>query len=225
MITNTGKSIIGKYLLGNAPAYASYIALGSGAKPGTFASEDLRTLDNCYSEYWLVPGSTPDVDYDPRKFFIINPTNDLSSSIIGSVLAMNPVAVDSNDVFDNNGRFSQSIATTVVDFSNDDFPKNGDPNLHYKSITVSTDLEEYLYQGNVVIKSNLEKQTMDFEMFRVPISSRGYITENGVNKIVLTSELPTEERYEISEIGVYSAGANDEAGAYDSKVIFSFSEQ
>ena len=33
MITNTGKSIIGKYLLGQAPAYASYIAIGCGAQP------------------------------------------------------------------------------------------------------------------------------------------------------------------------------------------------
>ena len=225
MITNTGKNIIGKYLLGNAPAYASYIALGCGAKPGTFASEDLRTLVNCFSEYWLVPGSTPDVDYNPRKFFIIDPTNDLPDTILGATLTMNPVAVDNNDVFDNNGRFSQSVTTTVVAYSNDDYPLNGDSSSHYKSITVSTDLEEYLYQANVVIRSNLEKQTMDFEMFRVPISSRGYITENGINKIVLTSELPTEERYEISEIGVYSAGANDEAGSYDSKVIFAFSEQ
>ena len=33
MITNTGKNILAKYLLGQAPAYASYIALGCGAKP------------------------------------------------------------------------------------------------------------------------------------------------------------------------------------------------
>ena len=33
MITNTGKSIIAKYMLGQAPAYASYIAVGCGKKP------------------------------------------------------------------------------------------------------------------------------------------------------------------------------------------------
>ena len=33
MITNTGKNIIGKYLLGQAPAYASYIAIGCGPTP------------------------------------------------------------------------------------------------------------------------------------------------------------------------------------------------
>jgi hypothetical protein len=35
MITNTGKTIIAKYLLGQAPAYASYIAIGCGATPLT----------------------------------------------------------------------------------------------------------------------------------------------------------------------------------------------
>lgn len=111
MITNTGKNIIGKYLLGQAPAYASYIAIGCG-----------------------------------------------------------PTPLDTNDV-----------------------PEDAS-----------------------------EKKYLDFEMFRVPISSRGFVNENGIDKIVLTAELPTEERYEISEIGLYSAGSNPSAGVYDSKTIFAF---
>jgi hypothetical protein len=112
MITNTGQSIIGKYLLGQAPAYASYIAVGCGAQP---------------------------------------------------------------------------LATA-------------DP------------------YGNYSTKENL-----DFEMFRVPISSRGFVNDGGTEKLVLTAELPTEERYEITEIGIYSAGSNPSAGAYDSKTVFAFS--
>jgi hypothetical protein len=113
MITNTGKSIIGKYLLGQAPAYASYIAVGCGKKP-----------------------------------------------------------LLSTDPFGN--------------YSN--------------------------------------QKNLDFEMFRVPISSRGFINENGIEKIVLTAEMPTEERYEITEVGVYSAGLNSSAGAYDSKTVFAFTQ-
>ena len=113
MITNTGKSIIGKYLLGQAPAYASYIAVGCGAQP-------LDTLD---------------------------PYGDYST-----------------------------------------------------------------------------KQNLDFEMFRVPISSRGFVNDEGTEKIVLTAELPTEERYEITEIGLYSAGSNPSAGAFDSKTVFGFTQ-
>ncbi len=68
------------------------------------------------------------------------------------------------------------------------------------------------------------KTNLDFEMFRVPISSRGFINENGIDKIVLTAELPTEERYEITEVGLYSAGSNPSAGANDSKTVFSFAQ-
>ena len=113
MITNTGKSIIGKYMLGQAPAYASYLAVGCGPQP-------LQTED---------------------------------------------------------------VA--------DDF----------------------------ATKTNL-----DFEMFRVPISSRGFVNENGIDKIVLTAELPTEERYEITEVGLYSAGSNPSAGVRDSKTVFAFTQ-
>lgn len=112
MITNIGKNILAKYLVGQAPAYASYIAIGCGPTP--------LALDGQYGDY----------------------------------------------------------------------------------------------SG---------KQSLDFEMFRVPITSRGYVTENGQSKIVFTAELPTAERYEITEVGVWSAGSNPTAGAYDSKTLYSFS--
>jgi hypothetical protein len=113
MITDKGKEIIGKYLLGQAPAYASYIAIGCGAQP---------------------------------------------------------------------------LAT-------------GDPYGDYST-----------------------KENLDFEMIRVPISSRGFINDGSSEKLVLTAELPTEERYEITEIGVYSAGSNPSAGAFDSKTVFAFTQ-
>lgn len=113
MITNTGKNILAKYLIGQAPAYASYIAIGCGATP--------------------VNTDTPLGDYS-------------------------------------------------------------------------------------------DKTSLDFEMFRVPITSRGYVTEDNVSKVVLTAELPTEERYEISEIGIFSAGSNSAAGAYDSKTMYAFTQ-
>ena len=113
MITNTGKNILAKYLIGQAPAYASYIAVGCGA---------------------------------------------------------NPVASDG----------------VLGDYSN--------------------------------------KTTLDFEMFRVPIISRGYVNDNGVSKIVLTGELPTTDRYEISEVGIFSGGSNPSAASYDSRLVYSFTQ-
>lgn len=69
-----------------------------------------------------------------------------------------------------------------------------------------------------------DKTSLDFEMLRVPIVSRGFISEDGVPNIVFTAELPAEERYEITEVGVYSAAINQLAGVYDSKNLFAFTQ-
>lgn len=112
MITNKGKEIIGKYLLGQVPAYATHIALGCGATPA------------------FTEGTAP----------IISPT----------------------------------------------------------------------------------KSIMDFEMIRVPISSKGFITESdGTTKIVLATQMPIEERYEISEVALWSAGSNSLTKS-DSRILFAF---
>jgi hypothetical protein len=70
-----------------------------------------------------------------------------------------------------------------------------------------------------------EKLDMDFEMLRAPIISRGYVVEDGQSKIVFTAELPTQERYEITEVALYSAGANSYASGFDSRVLYYFSRQ
>ena len=115
MITETGKGIIAKYMLGQAPAYASYIAIGCGAKP----------------------------------------------------LASN---------------------ADFGDYSN--------------------------------------QTSLNFEMLRVPITSRGYVNEGTDGpKIVFTAELPSEERYEITEVGIYSAGSNPSAGYYGSKTLQAFNNE
>lgn len=118
MITNIGKEIVAKYMLGTAPAYASYMAFGSGAKP-------LKTAD-------------------------------------------------------------------------------------------SHDFNAYA-----------TKESLNFEMFRVPISSKGYVYDfdNDINKLIFTSELPGQERYEITEIGIYSAGSNPSAAGFDSRNIALFSQE
>jgi len=116
MITNTGKEIISKYLLGQVPTYASHISIGCGAIP----------LDG----------------------------NDIAPS--AEVLA--------------------------------------------------------------------EKAKMDFEMARVPITSKGFVDDNGTTKVSFTAELPKESRYEITEVGLWSAGSNSLARNFDSRVLFNFSE-
>lgn len=128
MITNTGKNILGKYLIGQAPAYASYIAVGCGPSP--------KASDHVFSP------------------------------------------------------------SEIAEYQN--------------------------------------KTSLEFEMDRWQITSRGFITENQiidvngtdvtvpVSKIVFTTEIPSDPRYEITEVGIFSAGANPAAGAFDSKMLYSF---
>lgn len=111
MITTDGKSILGKFLVGQAPAYASYLAVGCGH----------------------------------------NPTS----------------------------------SSAITDFS--------------------------------------AKTELDFEMFRVPITSRSFYVENGVSKIVFGAELPTQDRFSFTEAGIYSAGTNPIATGSDSRILYSFS--
>lgn len=112
MITNKGKTIISKYLVGQAPAYASHIALGVGAKP-----------------------------------------------------------LGEQDSF-------------------------GD------------------YSG---------KNELDFEVLRIPITSRGYVyDEDGNSNIVFSGEIPGDQRYLFTEVGVFSARANPSAGTLDSRIVYTF---
>jgi hypothetical protein len=66
------------------------------------------------------------------------------------------------------------------------------------------------------------KESLDFEMFRVPIISRGFIKEGNVEKLVLKAEMPTDQRYLITELGVFPSESNSVAGQYDSKLMITF---
>jgi len=68
----------------------------------------------------------------------------------------------------------------------------------------------------------VDKKTLDFEAFRVPIISKGFIKENGQEKILFKAEMPSEQRYEITEIGIFPAINNAVAGKYDSRLLVAF---
>jgi hypothetical protein len=66
------------------------------------------------------------------------------------------------------------------------------------------------------------KTDMGFEMLRVPIISRTLADEDGVTKIILTAQLPTTERYAITEIGIYPDEANPLPTGSDSRTLSLF---
>jgi hypothetical protein len=180
MITNTGKNIIAKYLINTAPAYASYIALGCGAKPRV----NINSVSGASSVGSLVTVSNTQGLWVGAKVIKTAGTGTLSTAEDTVVTAVN-----------SSTTFTISPAPSVA-----------------------------LSGATLTIQADPRKETLDFEMFRVPITSRGYVNDNGINKVVLTAQLPTEERYEITEVGIFSAGANTSAGLTDSKVLFTFAQ-
>ena len=68
------------------------------------------------------------------------------------------------------------------------------------------------------------KTVMDFETARVPITTKGFVDDNGITKLAFSAELPKENRYDITEVGLWSAGGNNLAINSDSRMIFNFSE-
>lgn len=185
MITNTGKSIIVKYLLGQVPAYASYIAVGCGAEPlkQTSFPVTLKALESNVAR--LTIG-----------------THNFS---IGEYVTISNVDTTFNGVHQ-----ITSIGGTTIDYA-----KTASNVASFSSpATVSpTGTASHNYSN---------KTSLDFEMFRIPITSRGYVKEDGVSKVVLTGNIPSTNRYEITELGIYSAASNPSAQLFDSKPLFLF---
>ena len=74
-----------------------------------------------------------------------------------------------------------------------------------------------------------DAKSLGFEVARVPILSKGLLkefnqeTNEYVEKIVFKAELPIEQRYKITELGIYPAATNAVAGNFDSRIISTFS--
>ena len=81
--------------------------------------------------------------------------------------------------------------------------------------------------GNAVSNSSSttfvqESESLNFEVARVPVLSKGLIKEEGVEKIVFKAQLPTDQRFQITEIGLYPAESNVLAERYNSKILTTF---
>lgn len=252
MITTTGKSIIAKYLIGQAPAYASYIAVGCGLNPETtsytvknkalsgtsmtltttanhsivagdkvFISglgtlfDGARTVASVTSNTMTItttaiPATTTIAHSTPAVGFATATTATAHGLSIGDVITITGTTEFNNtDVV-----ISDATVTTFT------FPDASTSNGADMVGTITIDAP---HSGTVSLDFSL-KENLDFEMFRVPIISRSYsVNENGVSQIVFSGELPTQERYYMTEAGVFSAGSNPIAVASDSRLLYSFS--
>lgn len=81
--------------------------------------------------------------------------------------------------------------------------------------------------GNALLSSSSvtflqNEDSLNFEVARVPVLSKGLIKEDGVEKIIFKAQLPTDQRFKITEIGLYPAESNILAERYDSKILSTF---
>lgn len=257
MITNIGKNIVAKYLIGDAPAYASFMALGCGPKPrntvntlsdvntttytGTIVEPNLTIITDMASVVGLVPGMTLERLSGIGAFggttgiatiVTINSSTSITVSTsaentageivfypfgISSVLTVSDSAslwkgARLSQVSSSGGSLSPSDITVVDKIINSTLVR----------ITPGP-VTGRIQNALLAIGSDPRIKSLEFESIRIPITSRGYVNDDGVNKIIFTAQVPSQERYEFTEIGIYSAGSNRSAGAYDSKIISGFS--
>lgn len=84
------------------------------------------------------------------------------------------------------------------------------------------------FNGTYSVSGVPTSTTFNYSRTNTNVASAAVSPVGNVNvsktKVSLTAELPTSERYEISEIGVWSAPSNTLAINFDSRIIFDFSE-
>jgi hypothetical protein len=190
MITNDGKEIISKYLLGQVPEYATHLAIGCGATP--LDSND-PIPNSAYSskrmdfEMTRVPISSKGFVDDSVTYIV---THKQLVSNVGTITT----SVNHDVVV------GETIIVSGVDASLDG-------QFTVDSVTANT----IVYDA---IGSDISPA--------VALSPTGSVLVPRT-KMSLTAELPTDNRYEITEVGIWSAANNNLASQYDSRILFNFS--
>lgn len=191
MITNKGQALLTKYLIGQAPAYASYIAVGCGPTPygesDTPSSSEIssqRLKENLDFEMFRVPITS--------RGYVTEVSG--TATITGASISGSSVTYTANN------SFVPGDTVTITGVAPAQF------NVHEAIIVSAT-------STNFAIKNPITGSY-----------SSGGLAKTYYTNIVLTAELPTEERYEISELGLFSAQANPDAGSRGSRTVYSFSQ-
>jgi hypothetical protein len=190
MITNKGQQLITKYMIGQAPSYASHIAVGCGpmpytTTPGQSEIAAQRLKQNLDFEMFRVPITS--------RGYVTEESG--SATITGASIS--------------NGVVTYTTSTNSF--------ITGD------RVTISgVSPSQFNISDAIIIDSSPTNFSISNAISGSYVS--GGIAKTYYTDIVLTAELPTEERYEITEVGLFSAKANPDAGSYDSKTIYSFSQ-
>lgn len=84
---------------------------------------------------------------------------------------------------------------------------------------------DYQASGVLYEDSDIQNKTrMEFEAFRIPVSGASVLYEEGQTKVTLTGTLPSAQRYEFSEIAVFSGESNSLLNTEPPRMIYTFSD-
>lgn len=257
MITDKGKSLIAKYMLGQIPAYSSYLSIGCGAR----VISDAEKIPTSYS----ISGSTVTVTISGGHKFNAGDSVvvDMSDSRVDGLKTIATVTTTQitfpanytipaltavNDAFPGTNYAEYTAASahrlivgdliTTTGFSDADF-NNTDVAVYAIASSTTFIIAEAgtgttsagtlatikpVVQANSTISLNhTTKRKLNFEMTRIPVTSRGLTVEDGVDMLVFGAELPTQDRFGITEIGLFSAGTNNIVTGSDSRTMHTFS--
>ena len=191
MITNVGKNILGKYLVGETPSYAGYIAVGCGAQPVT-SFGNYATKTELDFEMFRIPITSK--GYTSGILTAV-PTNATTDGTYITYVANNTFAA------------GQTVTITgIVSTGN----TGGTAGLGFNLVNA------VIYDSSTTQFRVANTLSDTFTSATFGLASANY------PELVFTAELPNTQRYEITEIGIYPT-QNNPGGVLDSSNLFNFS--
>jgi hypothetical protein len=194
MITNDGKQIISKYILGQVSNFATHLSIGCGAVPLNITdSVPANAIGKQMMDFEMtrVPISSKGFIDDSQLFVVTNVALSSNVATITTATAHNIL-------------IGESIIVSGV---------SGNGNS--------------IFNGSYTVTS-ITTYTISYSLIALDVASNALSTNASVvvsrTKISFTAELPSSNKYEITEVGIWSAANNVLAGQYDSKMIFNFSQ-
>lgn len=191
MITNDGREIISKFILGQVPAFATHLSIGCGATP----------LDN--------NDPMPNTIYGKKR---------MDFEMTRVPISSKGFVDDSVTYLINNKVLSSNVATLTTTVNHDIVVGE----------TVIVSIDDTVFDGQYEV-TGITENTFSYAKTNSNVTTTAIPSPYGATvvartKVSLTAELPTANRYEITEVGIWSAGSNNLASLYDSRMIFNFTQ-
>jgi len=193
MITSRGNQIISKYLLGQAPEYAAYIAVGVGAKSLDFDEEDTS------------PITKKSMDFEAFRVPV------LSRGLVNDSIVLD---INSWSVTDN--------VVTIQTAANHGTKVGDEISLEFSLITNDAKEGLFVVQETTSNTISYEHTISESPWYSSASASDTATVSYNRERIVFKAQLPSDQRYEMTEIALYPAANNSLALNYDSRVVSGF---